>query len=53
MIVIIISGLSGAGKSTALRALEDEGFYCIDHLPIEIFAYMADYILKKESEFQR
>jgi len=29
----IISGLSGSGKSTALRTLEDEGFFCIDNLP--------------------
>jgi UPF0042 nucleotide-binding protein len=31
--LIIISGLSGSGKSTAMRALEDSGFYCIDNLP--------------------
>ncbi|MBE9610531.1 RNase adapter RapZ [Chitinilyticum piscinae] len=31
--VILLSGLSGAGKSVALRALEDLGFYCIDNLP--------------------
>jgi UPF0042 nucleotide-binding protein len=31
--VIIVSGLSGAGKSTALNALEDLGYYCIDNLP--------------------
>ncbi len=32
--IIIISGLSGSGKSTALRTLEDLGFYCVDNLPI-------------------
>jgi UPF0042 nucleotide-binding protein len=32
--VIIISGLSGAGKTVALRALEDSGFFCIDNLPV-------------------
>jgi UPF0042 nucleotide-binding protein len=31
--VLVVSGLSGAGKSTALRALEDLGFFCIDNLP--------------------
>ncbi|MDA8678764.1 hypothetical protein N9L80_00490 [Luminiphilus sp.] len=31
--IIIISGSSGAGKSTALRLLEDEGYYCVDNLP--------------------
>ena len=32
MRIIIVTGLAGAGKSTALRALEDYGFYCIDNL---------------------
>ncbi|MFI5302540.1 MAG: RNase adapter RapZ, partial [Polyangiales bacterium] len=31
--VVVVSGLSGAGKSTALHALEDLGFYCCDNLP--------------------
>ena len=40
MKLIVISGLSGAGKSVALHTLEDEGFQCIDNLPLEIFEYM-------------
>ncbi len=32
--IVIITGLSGSGKSTALRALEDIGFFCVDNLPI-------------------
>jgi UPF0042 nucleotide-binding protein len=32
--VVIITGVSGSGKSTALRALEDAGYYCVDNLPI-------------------
>jgi UPF0042 nucleotide-binding protein len=31
---VILTGVSGSGKSTALRALEDAGFYCVDNLPI-------------------
>lgn len=31
--IIVITGLSGSGKSVAIRALEDEGFFCIDNLP--------------------
>jgi UPF0042 nucleotide-binding protein len=31
---VIITGVSGSGKSTALRALEDAGFYCVDNLPV-------------------
>jgi len=34
--VVVVTGLSGAGKSTALRALEDLGYYCIDNLPTPI-----------------
>lgn len=34
--VVIVTGLSGAGLSTALHTLQDNGFYCIDNLPIEL-----------------
>ena len=34
MQVVIITGLSGSGKTTALRALEDIGFFCVDNLPV-------------------
>lgn len=32
--VVIVTGMSGSGKSTALRALEDIGFYCVDNMPV-------------------
>jgi UPF0042 nucleotide-binding protein len=34
--IIVISGLSGSGKTTALDALEDQGFFCIDNLPVPL-----------------
>ena len=34
--VVIITGLSGSGKSTAVRALEDIGFFCVDNLPVAL-----------------
>lgn len=34
--VVVITGLSGSGKSTALRALEDVGFFCVDNLPVAL-----------------
>ncbi|WCE31195.1 RNase adapter RapZ [Vibrio sp. SCSIO 43137] len=36
MQLVIISGLSGAGKSVALRVLEDLGYYCVDNLPVNL-----------------
>ena len=41
MRLLIISGLSGAGKSVALRAFEDFGYYCIDNMPITL---LPDYV---------
>lgn len=34
--IALITGMSGSGKSVALRALEDAGFYCVDNLPPEL-----------------
>lgn len=41
MRIIIVTGLSGAGKSTALRALEDLGYYCADNLPLPLAGAFA------------
>lgn len=41
MKLLIISGLSGSGKSTALRSLEDLDFYCIDNLPLSMLPGLA------------
>lgn len=41
MKLIVISGLSGAGKSVALHTLEDEGFVCVDNLPISMLVDLA------------
>ena len=42
MHLVIISGRSGSGKSTALHQLEDEGFYCIDNLPAALLPALVD-----------
>ena len=49
MRLIIISGLSGAGKSVALHALEDEGFYCMDNIPAEFVHAIAEKLTARES----
>jgi len=48
MRLIIISGRSGSGKSTALNQLEDEGFYCIDNLPISLLPALVAKIIGDE-----
>ena len=50
--LIIISGSSGAGKSSALRLLEDEGYYCVDNLPPRLLPEFSEEILK-HPEYQR
>ncbi|MFU2078600.1 MULTISPECIES: RNase adapter RapZ [Avibacterium] len=49
MEIIIISGRSGAGKSVALRALEDIGYYCVDNLPVTLLPELATILAKKQS----
>lgn len=54
MEVIVVSGLSGAGKSVALRQLEDLGYYCIDNLPLEMLGPIAKRALRiAEQRFSR
>ena len=48
MHIIITSGMSGAGKTQVLNTLEDQGYYCIDNLPLELFesVFETDSVLK-------
>ena len=43
MQLILITGLSGSGKSVALKALEDAGYFCVDNLPADLIAPLAQY----------
>lgn len=42
MRIVIITGISGSGKSTGVRVLEDEGFFCIDNLPVSLVPTFVD-----------
>ena len=42
MEIVLITGMSGSGKSVALHALEDSGFYCVDNLPPELLIPFAE-----------
>jgi len=50
MHIIIASGMSGAGKTQVLNTLEDQGYYCIDNLPLELFesVFETDSVLKHQ-----
>jgi len=51
--LVILTGLSGSGKSTVLRAFEDMGFYCVDNLPVELIPTFAELHAQGGGEFSR
>lgn len=51
--LIIVTGLSGAGKTAALRYFEDAGYYCIDNLPASLLINLIDFFNKKDSSINR
>jgi len=51
--LIVISGMSGSGKTIALRTLEDLDFYCVDNLPIEMLQQFVQHILQNNQDYQR
>ena len=50
MKLAIISGLSGSGKTVALHTLEDEGFYCVDNLPLGLLAGFTEQIMNHQMQ---
>jgi len=46
----VITGLSGAGRSTALHGLEDAGFFCTDNLPVTMLAHWAENMIRNECQ---
>jgi RNase adapter protein RapZ len=50
---IVLTGLSGAGKSQAIRALEDLGYFCVDNLPVALLPFMAEFARQQASEHDR
>ena len=50
---LIISGLSGAGKSRCMGYLEDMGFYCVDNLPPELFVQLASHCMAAPVPYDR
>lgn len=51
--LIVLTGLSGSGKSQAIRALEDLGYFCVDNLPIMLLPTLAELTLRAGSDISR
>lgn len=51
--LVLVSGLSGSGKSVALNALEDHGYYCVDNLPGAMLPALARHIESDPGRYQR
>ena len=50
---VIVTGMSGAGKSTALKMLEDMGYFCVDNLPIPLIPRLADLLVVPGAEINK
>lgn len=50
---VIVTGMSGAGKSTALKMLEDIGYFCVDNLPVPLIPKLAELLLVPGSEMNK
>jgi UPF0042 nucleotide-binding protein len=49
----VVTGLSGSGKSHAIRALEDLGYFCVDNLPLQLIPTLADLATRGDAGFDR
>ena len=50
---MIVTGMSGAGKSRAMAALEDLGYYCVDNLPVPLISKFAKLLFREHSDYER
>ena len=50
---LIVTGMSGAGKSSVLNMLEDKGYYCVDNLPVPLIDGFAEIIEKNPAEYDK
>ena len=53
MRLVIVTGMSGAGKSTALKMLEDMGYFCVDNLPVPLIPKMAELLSVPGTEINK
>ncbi len=50
---VIVTGMSGGGKATAIHMLEDAGFYCVDNLPVSLIGKFTELITMPDSEINK
>src|ERR1700735_3012438 len=50
--LVVITGFSGAGKSTAMATFEDEGYFCVDNLPSEMISSLVELFMHAGSKVQ-
>ena len=50
---VVVTGMSGGGKSSALKMLEDAGFYCVDNLPVSLVEKFAELVFVPGSEISK
>ena len=50
---VIVTGLSGAGKSSALKMLEDSGYFCVDNLPVPLIMKLAQLTIKERTDIDK
>lgn len=53
MRLVVVTGMSGSGKRTAMKMLEDVGYYCIDNLPVQLIEQCVELLSAKNTEFTK
>lgn len=51
--IVVITGLSGSGKTLVIRAFEDMGYYCVDNLPVSLIPVFADLCVRSRRDIKR
>ena len=53
MRLVVVTGMSGSGKSTVMKMLEDSGYYCVDNLPVKLIDKFIDLVSEKNTELSK
>jgi UPF0042 nucleotide-binding protein len=53
MRLVVVTGMSGSGKRTALKMLEDMGYYCVDNLPVKLIEKFVELVSEKNTELSK